>query len=252
LVKLVIDSYLALKEVDGFIEEHIVVPVARQLLKDEEPKNPLELLGKEGMDACRQFLLKSPRGAQILKNFEAKLEKLKREAAKGISYEVENQFGYSATHIGLALNNWVKPVGQPGSGHRPTSADMMSKADVHAKKVLQKCKSEQEHKLYERRKDMTNHAFTHQCSDYCWKAVVIDVWYDPSKHGQLENNDRIVSSKKAPDGTQLIPYKVFECRMGFGFQNRIPVHGDRMGGALPVRVPNIGFDGNGQPKYYGP
>jgi hypothetical protein len=25
-----------------------------------------------------------------------------------------------------------------------------------------------------------------------------------------------------------------------------------MGGALPVRVPNIGFDGNGQPKYYGP
>jgi hypothetical protein len=40
--------------------------------------------------------------------------------------------------------------------------------------------------------------------------------------------------------------------MGFGFQNRIPVHGDRTGGALPVRVPYIGFDRNGQPKYYGP
>jgi hypothetical protein len=84
---------------------------------------------------------------------------------------------------------------------------------------------------------------------------VINVPYDHSKHGPLENNDRIVSvllEKKAPDAPQIIRYKVFECRMGFGFQLRVPVAGDRTGGKLPVRVPYIESDGNGQPKYSAP
>jgi hypothetical protein len=88
---------------------------------------------------------------------------------------------------------------------------MMIKAQVCEKKVLQKFKFEQERELCDRRKDLTNHVFTHQCSDYCWKSVLMDVPYDPSKHGPLENNDRIISvlEKKTPDSQQIIRYKVF-------------------------------------------
>jgi hypothetical protein len=35
----------------------------------------------------------------------------------------------------------------------------------------------------------------------------------------------------------------------FGCQLRVPVFGDRTGGKLPVRLPYIAFDRNGQPKY---
>jgi hypothetical protein len=127
---------------------------------------------------------------------------------------------------------------------------MISKADVREKKVLQKFKFEHEDELYDRRKDMPNHPFTNQCSNCCWKPVVIHVPYNRSKHAPLKNNDRIVSvlEKKAPDAPQIIRYKAFECRMGFGFQLRVPVAGDRTSGKLPVRVPYVEFDGNGQPK----
>jgi hypothetical protein len=50
----------------------------------------------------------SPEQILILKNFDAKLEVVKREATIGILYEVENKFGYSATHIGKAPSEWVK------------------------------------------------------------------------------------------------------------------------------------------------
>jgi hypothetical protein len=163
---------------------------------------------------------------------------------------MENKFGYSATHVGKASSDWVKPGGGTGSGHRLTSSDMISKADVREKKVLQKFKFEHEDELYDRRKDMPNHPFTNQCSNCCWKPVVIHVPYNRSKHAPLKNNDRIVSvlEKKAPDAPQIIRYKAFECRMGFGFQLRVPVAGDRTSGKLPVRVPYVEFDGNGQPK----
>jgi hypothetical protein len=202
LVKLAIDSYRALKEIDEFIYEHIEPEDHLPSKDDEEPTNPLEIVGKEGMDARRQFLSTSPERLQTLKNFDAKLDAIKREAAKGIWYEMENKFGYSATHIGKASSDWVNLGGQPGSGHRLTSSDsMISKADVGEKKVLQKFKFEHKDELYDHRRDMTNHAFTHQCSDYCWKPVVINVPYDRSKHGPLKNNDRVVSvlEKKAPD-----------------------------------------------------
>jgi hypothetical protein len=251
LVRLGIDSYRALKVIDKFIDEHPETKARQPLEDDEELKHPFETLGKEGMDARRHFLSQSHDVAEILKSFDSKLKELQRAAAKDISYEMENQFGYSTTHVGKALSNWVKPGGQPGSGHRQTSSDMMTKAQVREKKVLQKFKFEQERELCDRRKDLTYHAFTHQCSDYCWKSVLMDVPYYPSKHGPLENNDRIISvlEKKAPDSQQIIRYKVFECRMNFGFQLCVPVFGDGTGGKLPVRLPYIAFDCNGQPQY---
>jgi hypothetical protein len=33
------------------------------------------------------------------------------ETAKGISYEMENKFGYSAAHVGKASSDRVKPGG---------------------------------------------------------------------------------------------------------------------------------------------
>ena len=83
---------------------------------------------------------------------------------------------------------------------------------------------------------------------------MINVPYNCSKHGPLEDNDRIVSvmEKNAPDTPQIIRYKVFECQMGFGFQLRVPVGGNRTGGKLPIRVPYVEFNGNGQPKYSAP
>jgi hypothetical protein len=148
----------------------------------------------------------SPERLQTLKNIDAKLDASKREAAKAISYEMENKFGCSAAHIGKASSDWVKPGGQPGYDHRLTSSDMISKADAGGKKVLQKFKFKQEEELYDRRKDMTNHAFIHQCSNYCWKPVVINVPYNRSKYAPLKNNDRIVSvlEKRAPDAPQII------------------------------------------------
>jgi hypothetical protein len=161
LVKLAIDSYRALREIDEFIYEHLEPEDRLPSKDDEEPTNPLEIVGKEGMDARRQFLSTSPERLQTLKNFDAKLDAIKRGAAKGISYEMENKFGYIVTHVGKASSDWVKPGGQPGSGYRLTSSDMIYKADVCKKKVLQKFKFEHEDELYNRRKDMTNHAFTH-------------------------------------------------------------------------------------------
>ncbi len=63
------------------------------------------------MDTRRQFLSTSPERLQTLKNFDAKLDAIKCEAVKGISYEMENKFGYSATHVGKASGDWVKPGG---------------------------------------------------------------------------------------------------------------------------------------------
>jgi hypothetical protein len=111
LVKLALDSYLALKEIDEFIDEHLEPEERLPSKDDKQPTNPLWIFGKEGMEARRKFLSTSPERIQILKNFDAKIDDIKREAAKGISYEMENKFGYSATHIGKAPSDWVKPGG---------------------------------------------------------------------------------------------------------------------------------------------
>ena len=252
LVTLAIQSYYALEVIDEYIDKHLEPEDRLPLKRDEEPTNPLEIMGNAGMEARRKLLSNSPEGIYILNTFDAKLDELKREAAKGISYWMENEFGYSATHIGSAPSDWVLPGGQPGSGHRQTCSDMMTKADVREKKVLRKYKFQQENQLFARCIDMTNHVATHQCSDYCWKPVRIDVPYDRAKHGPLENNDRIVSIKNTlPDGRQIAQYKVFECRMGFGYQLRVSVGGHRTGGKPAVGAAYIEFDPNGQPKYYG-
>jgi hypothetical protein len=78
LVKLAIDSYWALREIDEFIYVHLKPEDRLPSKDDKEPTNPLEIVGKEGMDARRQFLSTSPEQLQTLKNFADKLDAIKR------------------------------------------------------------------------------------------------------------------------------------------------------------------------------
>jgi hypothetical protein len=51
LVKLAIDSYLALKEIDEIIYDHLEPEDRLPSRDNEEPTSPLEIVEKEGMDA---------------------------------------------------------------------------------------------------------------------------------------------------------------------------------------------------------
>jgi hypothetical protein len=45
---------------------------------------------------------------------------------------------------------------------------------------------EREHELNDRYVNMTNHVYSHRCSDYCWKPQMIEVEYDETdpEHAQ--------------------------------------------------------------------
>jgi hypothetical protein len=68
-------------------------------------------------------------------------------------------------------------------GSPTASDDIMKKGDVLE---LQRFMFEREHELNDRYVNMTNHVYSHRCSDYCWKPQMIEVEYDETdpEHAQ--------------------------------------------------------------------
>ena len=225
-------------------------------------------------------------GAITAAEFSAAKETNCATTAARMNLLFELHLGASASHPGRAPGDWVAPGGGPGSGHRETTSGMSSKSDVRDTEELSGFKFESEARLHQRLVNIMNVAFTHHCSDYCWKYRHMEVPYDIAIHGTSgalgtdvvrinkkkvkadtqkgRSRGRGRASSNAPQqgkgrgrgsgavgngepGTAVV--RVWECRMGFGHKLKAPRHGDWCHGRDALRVAEFKFDGNGQPSF---
>jgi hypothetical protein len=120
---------------------------------------------------------------------------------------------------------------------------MLKKKDVVETKELKEFKFMREQHLCQRRINMSNHAFDHRCNDYCWRNVTMKMKYDVVQHAASDGE-----CYTDEGGIVWIKMQVKECRLGFGYQLKFPTTcGDRTGGAQPVQIATITYDGNGMP-----
>jgi hypothetical protein len=249
-----IDEFLAQYAIGVFcIAEEVEEFIAQRYTKASGEVNPLLVkFPKDKAKKVRQdFLSQTVEGKALWKKYESELTRLNTEASKGVNLLMECHFGFSAFHIGQAPNDWIKPGGAKESlGYRLTHPDMLSKEDIFERGTLREFKFCQEVALSTRRVWVCNQCFTHKCSGYCWKPTFIVCDYDPEVHGSEEDNPMIESVFSTDGGNERVKLKVFECKMRMGFKLKYPRDGDQTGGAPRVDTAYIGFDKNGQPKYY--
>jgi hypothetical protein len=100
-----------------------------------------------------------------------------------------------------ASNILVSIVAEPARDGS-TSLDMMTKQDVLDRKELQLFKFEREKELYDRHVNMTNHAWCHRCSNYCWKAQKIEVDYDEANPEHANDHPDMKGMYVRRDGTK--------------------------------------------------
>jgi hypothetical protein len=152
-----------------------------------------------------------------------------------------------------ASNILVSIVAEPARDGS-TSLDMMTKQDVLDRKELQLFKFEREKELYDRHVNMTNHAWCHRCSNYCWKAQKIEVDYDEANPEHANDHPDMKGMYVRRDGTKVVKLVCYECRMGFGYRRKFGLgpDRDRTGGAERVDEGMVNIDANGSPKYVSP
>ena len=192
----------------------------------------------------------------------------------------ERHLGNSAMHPGRAPGNWVKPGGGIYSGHRASVQGMLTKIDARDTHELSRFKFESETRLHERLVNVVNIAFTHSCSDYCWRYRHMDVPYDSAIHGTADklkpdvvrvrtkaSGKSVKTAKSEKDGKKksgkglhsapvavagevpMATVKVWDCRMSFGYKLKAPKHGSWCDGRDALRELVLKFDGNGQPSF---
>lgn len=172
-------------------------------------------------------------------------------SAAAVKLQEFNSFflGMSAQHPGLSPSEWVRPAGVAGLGHRENSTQMLTKEAVRNKNVLRSFKFDHEGDLYQRLVDTVNTAFTHTCSDYCWKPTRMTAAYEVAKHGPRDDLlPHVVGF--LPRDKDRVTVKVSECRMHYGYKLHYARHGCRTGGKAFQRKPSVTFDRNGVPRLH--
>jgi hypothetical protein len=77
---------------------------------------------------------------------------------------------------------------------------------------------EREHELNDRYVNMTNHVYSHRCSDYCWKPQMIEVEYDETDPEHAQDHPGVRPTYDRRDGSRVVKLVCCECRMGFGYR----------------------------------
>ena len=202
---------------------------------------------RKGMEARKVFLSSTEEGlAQWEKYTEAHKAAMTQLQDKVVEL-MDLHFAVSATHIGVAPDEWPKTAGGR-QDYRTDPSNMMSKKDILDAAELKQFKFDREMALAQRRVYMTNHAFNHCCSTYCWRPTVVDRQFLPEK--DVVGKEGVREIYESQNG-QRVKIEVLECRMGFGYQRfaRQGCDNDRTGGAPPVPQAQIKFDANGQLKF---
>jgi hypothetical protein len=178
---------------------------------------------------------------------DAQKDKLVGAAAVELQELSALHLGMNAQHPGVAPDQWVAPAGVKGSGHREGGKGMLSRSDVRDEGVLRRFKFDEEGALQERLVKVVNVAFTHTCSEYCWRDTRLTAACEEAKHGPRDQlKPHVVGFVRGSDERVIV--KVSDCRMGFGCKLTYPRSGCYTGGKPHQTQPTVEFDGNGVPR----
>jgi hypothetical protein len=233
----------AVTKLDDGIHSHYI--------EEEGHRNPLDKSGRtpaEAMQACIDWCDATPSRKHLIEEYNQAFETAGRTAGESITDVLERKFGLSASHPGQAPQEWVRPGGKADMGYRSSFQGMLSRQDVLASQELRKFKFEREMHLYQRLVNVINTAFSHVCSNYCWKEVKQSVLYDPSLH-RADDPTRFQSG----NGVEYVIKTKRDCRFGFGCKQRFDPSGEsNLTEGMPPRFdPAIEFDRNKMPMFFG-
>ena len=219
-----------------------------------DPRHKLELLNEVNpanrWDRCKRICKDDDKfhRTNYFSTYEKDLSILHHDLNQGVKKVMENEWGYDAIHVGTFPQHWVKPGGLAEMDYRKTSKSMMTSDDVLATNELKFLKCMRENELVSRRINVTNHAETHRCSNYCKRVEKVMVDYNAKEHKDKARN---VFQDKTGKPKIVIerPY----CRMFFGYFLRYDNSGENnlTRGRERIIHAYVDFDENGQARYYG-
>ena len=232
------DAVVALDTAIAAAHDPVLHPGFDDVLRDPGDKP------QEAMEARLKFAKLHVPDAHAL--HEATMADSRAAAVGSVTRIMEDEYGYSAEHPGVAPGDWPAPGGRGVMGYRSAHSGMMSRRDVLAKKELRQPKFCRERHLCERSVNLTNQSFCHCCSDYCWRCRLSPRRFDPASH---TDTDPTLHTK--PDGTRWLLEKQHYCRFGFGDKQRYDPsgHGNLTEGKPAVRSATIDIDGNNLPQF---
>ena len=216
--------------------------------KDQFPSRPDTIIDVKKAELVREDFCKlTPEGIQQWSTYLQTKKIAQQTVDNEMGKLMELEYGINALHPGNLPQDWVKPGGLANDNYRQTSDDMQCSRDVLDKQELKKPKFEREGDLFARQSNITNHARTHKCSDYCWKKKSFSQKFDEQLHLASTPEDRFY----AQDGTAMVRVHQHTCRMGFGDKLTFDSSGENnLTRGIPPRQDScIEFDKNGQPKF---
>lgn len=158
----------------------------------------------------------------------------------------------------VSPNERVEPEARPekAKGYRGKSNAYMKKSDLRQTKPLQQFKFMEEDNLYCREVGIQNYCLDHECNAYCLKPEDIRMKADAKYHGTPDapaDDPDIIRWHEAKEGqTQYITYRLYFCRMGFGYKLKFPSKGSYTSGIDYNPKAKIEYDKNGRIKLHMP
>lgn len=232
--------YAAMKNLDEYITNaYSSIPEPHQVSDPLDPHNT-----SEGIQRRTEFLQQTEEGKARLASYEKAIADAHQVASSLVGRQFEQELGCNACHPGVVPSEWVRPGGDKQSTYRTTPHRppfMQTKEDVLEKRELKQFKFQREDDLYCRSVNITNHAYTHRCSSYCWRQKLYTMPFDPARHKEDHPNMIKAFDKPMPDGTmqRMVQISVHECRMGFGNKRLYGLSEDKdhTGGQIVSRRP---------------
>ena len=230
------------------VNQFIMKSYDPQLHGDDLSVNTSLVNTKHGAAVREKFCMLSQEGKHEWETYSLHKGIHESNFNKKIGEIFESEFGIHALHVGNFPQDWMKPIGLRDDNYRETSTSTQSSADVIDCQELKKPKFQREDNLFERSVNVTNHAGTHKCSDYCLKCKKLSQKFDPERHSDVKEQDKFQI-----DGVEIVKVKCEECRFGFGQKLAYDPSGENNSTRRipPIRELYTEPDKNGQVHFFG-